>query len=971
LQPAHLTTLAQSCISPVTARENDLYSTTTPWGPALAFPYYQANGSPVTYRDATGQERPFIRYRLDTPATNEDGAEMRYYQPPGSGAHLYIPRAARAPFLEVSEPIIATEGEKKALASTEAGLPAVAVGGVWNWTTSTPEAPAGTHLLIPELAAMPMGGRRINIVFDSDVRLRPDLRQALYHFAVALRTAGAIPYIVNIPGRAGGPKVGLDDYLVANNGGGSLEGLIRAARPYRPPLTPQDEGTFTVINGRLARQRMVEGQGPNVVYLATFEARIVREIHHDGGTGEVGRVEWEIAASLPPSEDRPDGGALPTIRVPKGEFRGMAWVSSLGPSAVLMPGFGAQDQARAAIQLISRRDGGYARHTVFGHTGWRRINNAWGYLHGGGVIGVPGESVEMDLAHDLQSRYVLPAPPVGAERAEAVRASLKMFYGLGPDRVIFLGRALSSRVVLGKLDFAVHVSGPSGEKKSEWTSLEARHFGPSMERLQLPANWCCTPNHLRELAHILKDAPLFIDDFSPAAANRTREDLYRVAEQVYRSQGNLAGRGRMRSDTSLRASKAPRGSLLTTGEELPRGSSLRARVLTTGLGKGAINDARLAECQADAKAGKYALGMAAYLAWLTPKYDEVQRTLHERTQSYVSRRRGSEHARTPHAIAALLVGLSYWFEFCVEVGACTRAEADALMERGRRALAEVGQEQDALINAEDPVRLFRDLLGAAVVGGRAFVATKDGKAPPDPHLWGWDTSGDVPRSRGTLVGFHFEDGLFLYPASSYSATQEEARRQGAAQLADPLTLWQRMATAGCLVTTEMEKRGTYKTRKRIGGKQVDLLHCRLDFLDAEILEGPPVSGDSPDSSDSGGGGGSQDLSGNGVATEAGAAAVSRPCVGRPAEPDSPQPQTGAMTEVSRIPGPHPTQISDRPTHESGFTSPEAANTYTDKPPLESDKSGESPGTGGVHIANEPEVLPGNADVVETDTHIGI
>jgi hypothetical protein len=590
------------------------------------------------------------------------------------------------------------------------------------------------------------------------------------------------------------------------------------------------------------------------------------------------------------------------------------------------------------------------------------------------VIGVSGEGVEVYLPHDLQSRYVLPDPPTGAERTEAVRASLGMFYGLGPDPVIFLGRALSSRVVLGKIDFAAHVNGPSGEKKSEWTSLEARHFGASMERLQLPANWSCTPNHLRELAHILKDAPLFIDDFSPQAASRTREDLYRVAEQVYRAQGNLAGRGRMRSDTSLRESKAPRGSLLTTGEELPRGSSLRARVLTAVIDKGAINDARLAECQADAKAGKYALAMAAYLAWLAPRYEETQRTLHERTQAFVNRRRGSEHARTPYAIAALLVGLYYWFEFCVEVGACTRAEADALMDRGRRALAEVGQEQDVLINAEDPVRLFRDLLGAAVMGGRAYVATKDGQAPPDPQLWGWDTSGGAPRPRGSLVGFYFEDGLFLSPTSSYSAAQEEARRQGAAQLADTLTLRQRMATAGCLVTMELAKRGTYKTRKRIGGKQVDLLHCRLDFLDAEALGPPSPGADSPDSPDSRGGSDPQDLSGNGVAPEAGVAGVSRarvewPAVSRVSRP--PVPQTGATTEVSRIPDPHPTQISDHPTHEACFTSPVTVDTYDDKPPSESGESGESPGIEGGPRANEPEVLPGNIDVIETDTHIGI
>jgi hypothetical protein len=376
LQPNHLDNLAESRISSAAAEEYDLYSTMTPWGPALAFPYFREDGSPVTYRDPAGQERPFIRYRLDTPATDENGSEMRYYQPPGSGAHLYIPRTARTIFRDVGEAIILTEGEKKAIASTEAGLPAVAVGGCWNWTVSQPEAAAGTHILTPELASMPMGGRRINIVYDSDVRTRPDLRFALYHLAAALRNAGAIPYIVNLPGRPDGRKVGLDDYLVANNGGGSLAGLVRATRAWRPPATPPNEAAYLVVNGRLARQQVIEGQGMHTTFLATFEARIAREIRYDSGTGVIGRVEWEIVGSLPPDEDRPNGCALPTLRVPKEEFRGMTWVSGFGPSAILMPGLGVQDQARAAVQLISRRDGGYACHTVYGHTGWRKFGSA-------------------------------------------------------------------------------------------------------------------------------------------------------------------------------------------------------------------------------------------------------------------------------------------------------------------------------------------------------------------------------------------------------------------------------------------------------------------------------------------------------------------------------------------------------------------------------------------------------------------
>ena len=56
-----------------------------------------------------------------------------------------------------------------------------------------------------------------------------------------------------------------------------------------------------------------------------------------------------------------------------------------------------------------------------------------------------------------------------------------------------------------------------------------------------------------------------------------------VSRKGDQPQGNNAGRQRMRADTTLRPPKPPRCLILSSGEEVPRGQSLRARTVITEL----------------------------------------------------------------------------------------------------------------------------------------------------------------------------------------------------------------------------------------------------------------------------------------------------------------------------------------------------------------------------------------------------
>jgi hypothetical protein len=77
-----------------------------------------------------------------------------------------------------------------------------------------------------------------------------------------------------------------------------------------------------------------------------------------------------------------------------------------------------------------------------------------------------------------------------------------------------------------------------------------------------------------------KDALLVVDDFVPTGGTGDGE-LQSTAERLFRGAGNHQGRSRMSGSGRLRTTQTPRALVLATGEEVPRGQSLRARIPDT------------------------------------------------------------------------------------------------------------------------------------------------------------------------------------------------------------------------------------------------------------------------------------------------------------------------------------------------------------------------------------------------------
>src|SRR5262249_37561125 len=159
----------------------------------------------------------------------------------------------------------------------------------------------------------------------------------------------------------------------------------------------------------------------------------------------------------------------------------------------------------------------------------------------------------------------------------AVRASLALFDGrLAPDAATLAMLVAPYRAVVGGADYSLGLFGKTGAGKSELAALAQQHFGPALDARHLPGNRSSTGNALESMAFYAKDSLLVVADYCPD--NQDPRRLARDADRLLRGQGNQSGRNRLTADAALRPPKSPRGLVLTTGEDLPGGTSLRARM---------------------------------------------------------------------------------------------------------------------------------------------------------------------------------------------------------------------------------------------------------------------------------------------------------------------------------------------------------------------------------------------------------
>jgi hypothetical protein len=856
--------------------------------PAIAFPVTDFNAVVVQ-----------TVLRPDAPRSREDGSVAKYEQPFGEHHRVWYPPHALIPherLLDSTQPLFFTEGIKKALAVCQAGTSALSMQGVSVWhDTEHRDGHRGEPdewRLHPDLASLPLRGRRVFIGFDGgDTTNNVAVIYGETRLARMLLEAGADVRLLRIPFSPGGSKVGLDDHLAqAKDQKNALQELMAKAPSPDPFLRAKairelprkdraeraaalladfsfaaavhvgGQATFDVVKAELyqaagmrkaalreAVDRFRAAQGAKMAgtsavqdaeaspyemtpagivwhretrdglvdkRLSNFTARITSDVTEDDGV-ETSRA-FQLEATL--------NGRTTSFRVPSGRFHGLDWaVEHLGVGAVIFPGFGGREHLPVAIQLLSEK---VVSHTVYTQIGWRKLDGKWCYLHAGGAIGTVGTvpDVEVELSGQLRT-YRFPALAGDGELKSAVRASLGAL-GVAPDAVIFPLYCTVWRAPLGAADFGLHLSGQTGAFKSELAALVQRHFGVEMDARHLPGSWTSTGNALEAAASAAADAVFVVDDFCPTGSTNDVHRLNAAADRLFRGAGNGSGRQRMGADLKLRPLRPPRCLIVSTGEDIPAGHSLRARLLCIEVGPNVVKVAQLARCQADAGSGLYASATAGFVRWLAGRRDELlKRMRSEVPQLRDMAQSSASHRRTPETVAHLYFAFSTFIAFAREVGAVESAESEQLLKRCWTALGVAAAQQASLHAEAEPTHRFLELLSSALVTGRGHLANTDGAQPENGSALGWRDG----KPLGDRIGWTDGKDLYLDLNAAAGVTKKLGESTGAPLLLSGPTLAKRLKDKGLLLSTD-EKRQRLTIRRVLEGSRRVVLHLALEAV---------------------------------------------------------------------------------------------------------------------------------------------
>jgi hypothetical protein len=761
--------------------------------------------------------------------------ETKYIGAPKSWNRLYIPPGVTPEqLLDVKIPIIIVEGEKKALAlwrlanheTDEPRFLPIAIAGVWAWrgVIGKVGGPKGERLdlkgPIADFNRIEWKDRRVRILFDANVHTNDSVKWARTGIARELATRGSVVDFINIPEDSG--VNGVDDLLAAWGPSRVLELFEESVSAARlqvvlpPQFQARPEGMFRVVT---------QGQRLSQVQLTNYRAAIIANIRLDDGVET--RREFEIEAELM--------GEVFRFTIPASAFTTMDWpIERMGSSAITYPN--QRDYSRTAIQSVSVAA---EQRCLYTHTGWRYVDGHWCFLHAGGAIGGAGSAsdVGVQLAGAL-GRYKMQIPSGVEELSLAVRASLRLVE-LSPPAVGFCLLAAAFRAVLWEADFSVHLAGETGAFKSELAALHQQFFGATMNRLNLPGAWSSTGNALETQAFHAKDVLFVIDDFAPQGSAADVARYHAAADRVFRAAGNHAGRGRLDSTAKLREPKPPRALILSTGEELPRGHSIRARLLILELPKGSIRATDLTECQREAEDGLYAQAMGGFVRWIASRFEETRTAFDGKVAARrLSARCHSAHARTPEIVANLQAAFELYVDFVVTSGAIDVPEGDGLVSRCWDALNEAAAAQAKHHAATEPAGRYLDLLRSLLMSGRVhFEARHGGEPDKAPGSCGWrrDQSGKW-MGLGDCIGWVDGEDIYIQPTAAYRAVQMAGRDVGEALPVSEQTLNKRLHEKKLLATVD-ERRQTLTVRRTIAGSSKNVLHLLRSTVLPEAPEG--------------------------------------------------------------------------------------------------------------------------------------
>lgn len=328
-----------------------------------------------------------------------------------------------------------------------------------------------------------------------------------------------------------------------------------------------DEDRYVIVDGCIVYERITE-KGVSRQRVADWTAQVVERMSR---IDDDGQVEHFVKLEL-----NGQGSAAEMLTVPSelfGDPNALQRFIARSAGERFTTRTNMSKHLPTALLSLS---GEYPLRTAYRFMGWTQIDGRWAYVAPGLTVGADGvfpQTPEVELEQRLRD-YGLRATDWTHSAAAFAALVAALPEDIAPALIAYAFLPLVQRFYPAAAPKpALHLQGTTGTGKSEIASLLASLYGV-FTRDMPPAQWGDTVNAVESLGYALADSLYWVDDYKSAYADE------RSFTRFLQSYSRGMGRGRLARDSKIKAERACRGHVLSTGETTLEGeASVLARML--------------------------------------------------------------------------------------------------------------------------------------------------------------------------------------------------------------------------------------------------------------------------------------------------------------------------------------------------------------------------------------------------------
>ena len=563
--------------------------------------------------------------------------------------------------------------------------------------------------------------------------------------------------------------------------------------------------------------------GDNVTPVCFGSLAILEEIRKNDGEGSA--LFFKVQGVT-------EGGrVLPSYIVKASELAGFNWLAdAYGSEIIPAPTNSAKQKLTAGVLMTGRQA---IKKTIYTATGYLMDNGKpTAYIHAGGHVN-GSDTLEADIQDNLKAYTLQDVSTSPEDLKAAARSSLRLLEAHAPGVVYplfaFVYLAPLLPVVndcLGDTGFCLYLQGKTQSGKSTLAALALSHFG-KFTAMTPPTSFNSTANYINELAFILKDCILWVDDFHPQGTKREADKQAQIFQHIARAAGDHSQRGRLTSSAKLQAMHRPRCLFLATGEDTPQiGQSGIARLFTLQVTKSREDITTLRK---DARDGVLSRAMSDYISFIISHYEDVKRTF---TAFYNSASDKAIKAYSENRLSAqaalLYTSAKMYLSYAKFTGVISEDTAKDYKRDFEKYIFKAAEKiNDELFNT-DPVQMYMKALRALISSGRRYIINLE--AREETGYFQTQSLGADNKAIG------WKDSYFYYmdPNATFTAICDYYKGEGTYFNISRQTLQREAMDAGYIIGSGKDP----TTQKRVNGNNTRVLKfARATLEEADTPKG--------------------------------------------------------------------------------------------------------------------------------------